>query len=456
MDNHKGAFAFWKELGVVGATCVHVDAHPDISNFQLPEPGALEHPELNCGNFLYPAMQDGMVEHVVWVIPPHLPGATPSLVTWAQVEMQNWMWLTVAEMKSFHLADGRVEASLGAGRLTICTSDHLPTLAPSGPTLLDIDVDYFFDLGDRVWQCPVDLHAQLSALEPSAVTVAYSVDGGYTPPQHRYVGDLTHLCFTGQVDEARSLWQDLQSATPRAEAPAWYEAALLAREAFETSQGYRGPAWDRAAARDEGYRLRPLDVASYYMHRKKNDQCLEWLDRAEGDVDRAAARYLRGLVALRLDDPATAETHWGDLLELPVARGSLAAHLHEMRGKARVMLRRDADAIESFQAAIRQTPQNASLWRQVAQAQLRTGQREVAARSFRRAVALAPHLQATVQARWDLARLYVDLGQHLLARAELHQVAARDGGTLGAKARMLMLKLEGGSSMPTESCSGKP
>ena len=80
-DDHYQALPTWREAGLDGLTCVHVDAHLDVStdgfterslagiakartreelaafrgNPRLPWGG------LHCGNYLYPALLDGTV-----------------------------------------------------------------------------------------------------------------------------------------------------------------------------------------------------------------------------------------------------------------------------------------------------------------------------------------------------------------------------------------------------------
>jgi hypothetical protein len=431
MDNHKGAYAFWKSLSIRNATCIHVDAHLDVSNFAVPEPGDLENPTLNCGNFLLPAIEEHLIDHLIWVMPPHLAAGSPTLLRWAQDELQNWMWLTLSDYRSLRLEEGRVVGTLAGARLTICTLDRLPPLAP--PLLVDVDIDYFFDPSDRIWQPPETLCARLQPLAPEAVTIATSVEGGYTPPGHRCLGRLVLAGLTGSPDEAR----DPRSDRDRPDDPAWLRAARLVEHADCASS-----AWNEAAALDPECVPRAVDVAAWHLLRKRYDACLEWLARVD---DPETAGYLRGLVAFRQERFAAAEEEWSALATLPIARGAVAAHLFEMRARAQAGLGLDEEVLISLHLATRHTPQNASLWRQLGRIQLRCGQSEAGARSLRRAIALAPHDLATLLVRWELAQVYLESGQAVLARAELARVIAEDDGALAAKARLLALKLEAGS-----------
>ncbi|MEW6281630.1 MAG: hypothetical protein AB1758_23670, partial [Candidatus Eremiobacterota bacterium] len=147
VEDHCQALDFWRECGVRGAACVHVDAHLDVTETGT-ERGSVYIPGgLNCGNFLYLALAEGLVEHLVWVIPPALAGT----LAWARRELQEWVDLTGAEYASLCLRDGRVEGRLLGRRLTICRLDvGLPELAP--PVLLDVDVDYLVAEEQHLWQ----------------------------------------------------------------------------------------------------------------------------------------------------------------------------------------------------------------------------------------------------------------------------------------------------------------
>src|SRR5688572_22687218 len=118
MEDHQEAYFFWRDLGIKGATCVHVDAHLDVSNFKVPGYGLADAPELNCANFLHRAIREGIVEHLVWVIPPHLTG-TLSLLDWTRDELHNWMHLSLADYASLHTEDSRVEGTLAGARFTV-------------------------------------------------------------------------------------------------------------------------------------------------------------------------------------------------------------------------------------------------------------------------------------------------------------------------------------------------
>ncbi len=183
VKDHCEAYLFWKQHGFQGATCVHVDAHLDVA--ELPE-GRTERGStyipglgLNCGNYLTPALREGIVTHLVCVLPDFME---LSLVA-GQRELQSWADLSLSEYRSLEWRDGRVEGVLKGRRITLCRAENLPELGR--PLLLDIDLDYFVNDAREIWRRPEDLNL---ALEPDALTVAYSVEGGYLPPEATWMG----------------------------------------------------------------------------------------------------------------------------------------------------------------------------------------------------------------------------------------------------------------------------
>lgn len=190
---------FWKEQGIQGATCVHVDAHLDVGEAGLTPArlagiaGARDARELepflgstyvpglglNCGTYLTPALLEGIVEHLVCVLPAWLELTLAA----GRRELQLWSDLSLEEYRCLHEVEpGHLEGRLKGRRLTLCRPEHVRQLV-ARPLLLDIDLDYFVDEEARVWQQPEELLAALGPLSPDALTVACSVCGGYTPPE---------------------------------------------------------------------------------------------------------------------------------------------------------------------------------------------------------------------------------------------------------------------------------
>ncbi len=195
MEDHSQAYFAWKQAGVREAWCWHVDAHLDIGRDGLDEaalkqlqPALNPLPELtgnayvpwgglNCGNYLYPAIRHGLVGRLTWVIPPDLPHKG-KLLDWARLHLNGWLDLTIEESTGLRDAGGYVEGNLLGIPFQLGTAAALPH--PTEPVLLDVDLDYYLDLQGQVWQEP-------PGPLPSShlTTVAFSVLGGYTPPEQR-------------------------------------------------------------------------------------------------------------------------------------------------------------------------------------------------------------------------------------------------------------------------------
>ncbi|MEW6281660.1 MAG: hypothetical protein AB1758_23830, partial [Candidatus Eremiobacterota bacterium] len=343
MEDHRDAYFFWKKLGVLGCTCVHVDAHLDTGELQLPGYTGTRQPEINCGNFLLHAMVEGIVRTLVWVVPPHLP--QPDRVAWIQQEVQTWLHPTLSEHLSWRDCGARLEGRLRGCRVVVCRSDRLPDL--DGPVLLDVDVDYFLGPDDQVWQSPLELVSHLRHLAPVALTVAYSVEGGYTPVWLRHLGDLTALAWL-RPNEA--------PAWTRLEEP-WVGAARLVAEVRDD---FDHPAYRQAAELDPGYALSALDAACYHLQRNRYEACLAWLSRVEPE-DPNSACYLRAFIHFSQQNFASARDCWVSLLEQPHDHQT-RRHLLEMQGRTLTALGRSLEAVSAFSQAAGLAPSEARPW----------------------------------------------------------------------------------------------
>ncbi len=422
MEEHHQALTFWQSLGIQQACCVHVDAHLDTCEFEVPQSARPGESDINCGNYLLHALRQGVVNQVVWVIPPQLCRDRLNLA-WALDELSRWNFLKVDDVAGARLVDGCVHAKIDGFPLIICTSQNLPRL--DQPCVLDIDVDYFLGANDEIWETPFELRQRLGPLQVQAVTVAYSVVGGYTPVPRRFLGDLTRLLYQGQGQQALDCWQQLsgEKEWPTQKLPAWLQAARLVTRAHGSGV-QTGPAWQRAAQLDAGYALCPFDMACQRWQRKDYAGARRWLQ----EVEPVAAHYLLGLVAQAETRYAEAVECWGKLLE-GEASPAQQSHLHHLRGLALMQQGSPAAALREFQLALQAVPRQAALWRELGRAQLRAGLGDDAAKSLRKALALAPLEVASVQARLELAELYLQLGQVSLAQAELRRL--RSGYTPG-------------------------
>lgn len=209
MEEHHQAYFAWRQAGVRQAWCWHVDAHLDLSrdgldhwrdgqgplgNAYVPWGG------LHCGNYLYPAIQEGLVGRLTWVIPPWL--VQGPLLSWARTHLEGWLDLRLEEWAGLREAEGVVRGTLLGIPFELGTDQTLPR--PDGPVLLDLDLDYFVDEHGQLWG------QELRSVDSPLTTVAYSVKGGYLPAGMRWLGErwqawLEPVYQATALDEAAAL-----------------------------------------------------------------------------------------------------------------------------------------------------------------------------------------------------------------------------------------------------------
>lgn len=416
MEDHRDAYFFWKELGLRGGCCVHVDAHLDTCGFKVPGYTGMQQPEVNCGNYLLPAMAEGIVEELVWVVPPHLK-KDHDLLSWTRDELQMWLHLTVDEFTCLRPDSGRVEGRLKGCRLVVCESDNLPDT--DKPVLLDIDVDYYLGPEDEVWQSPRELQAHLAHLEPAALTIANSVQGGYTPVWLRYLGELTRQAF--------------ENPEAALEPPPAGRLAEQARDDFED------PHHKKAVELDPSYAVNPIDQACFHLERRQFEKSRPWLEQVASH-DPEAATYLTGYSNFLQGNHEVALEAWESLLGQTQDKLG-KRHLVEMSARTLSALGRWKEATQTFKSATRLDPSDASLWIELARCQAEGGNLRDAARSYRRAISLDSDLLIVAQGQLELARIYFELGQTSLAQAQRARLLnEKMPAALRMQAQMLALR----------------
>lgn len=435
MEDHREALFFWRKEGLSGRCCVHVDAHLDTSEFWVPQAEDRSEPHINCGNYLLFALREGIVAQLVWVLPPHLCEGRLSL-DWAVEELTRWGFPRTDEVATLRTVQGRLEGQLQGRPFTLCFTHNLPKV-PDG-SLLDIDIDYFLDEKDGLWQTPLELQQFLPAGPKwGAVTVAYSVEGGYTPLRHRHLGNLTAALYQGQFELATRQWEQIHSPQPCPEGPGWLQAAQRLQHLPPESQPYEGPVWAELPALDAGYQIRPQDLVNLFWQRKDFDQARHWLR----SLNLEGVEYLRGLVANSEGHYREALEHWQQLLD-KLENGAMRTHIHHLMGLAWVRCAQEERAVEAFQRGLKEQPKNVPLWRELGRALAALQQWEPAARALRKATQLAPEQLATQKVRLELAQIYRRQNLPGLAQAECSRVLnSPSPGFLKLKAEAILMQI---------------
>jgi hypothetical protein len=189
MENHDQAFYVWRDAGVKQRVLVHIDAHHDMWWIQ-------DQTAISIANFICPALRQDLVREMFWVVPDATfenARTRKPILRHLKKLLKTYPTASRSVIEEEH----RITASVLGKTLTVCPLRELPDLREN--VLLDIDVDYLviprvsYGGADRhsplPWRWPADLLAQLRGISSDLVTVVYSVTGGYTPLQWKFLGD---------------------------------------------------------------------------------------------------------------------------------------------------------------------------------------------------------------------------------------------------------------------------
>lgn len=390
MEEHHQAYFHWKELGIKNAWCWHFDAHLDIGregldplrmsniassksaeevaqknalgNCYLPWGG------LHCGNYLYPAIKEGIVSRLTWIIPPYLP--TDDLLNWARRHLDGWFELSLAEHASLSVKDGSVSGTVLGIPIEIAVWQALKP--PSLPILLDIDLDYFLTTEGSSWCEPDEVATTIKDWQSLCTTVAYSVKGGYTPTEERRLG-----------------------------------------KAF-----LKNPL-------EPGYAATTLDKATTLYRCNRYPEAISAL-AALKDEHPVESSYYIGSCQQKLENFAAALSAWEPLCLHPQLPTDGRAYLYGLCGEVSLKLKLYKEAIILAQLGSKLAPHDYRHPWTEAVAVESLGDVKKAIKLVRRALRLAENTMFGLRARLALARLYRRNGQHQFYKAELGRLAALD------------------------------
>ena len=391
MEEHLQAYFLWKELGIHKAWCWHVDAHLDIGkaglgpnrlaalkgcstysqakqqdllgNSYLPWGG------LHCGNYLYPAIQEGIVGRLTWVIPPDLPEG--NLLVWARQHINDWFELSLQEFASLRLEGKTVVGELLGIPFQMGTLEELPL--PEFPVLFDVDIDYFLLESGQPWAYSKDFLQATQSISKICSTVALSVKGGFTPESERSQAD-----------------------------------------AF-------GPYESR---RDADHTITPLDelAAKVRCHAYEDALSMTLCD----DENRIEVAFLRGTSFQALGRPAEALQVWIDLLGLDQISQDGRAYLHGLCSELLLEAQKPREALKHSMAAQKIAPSDYRHFWTEAVAREALGEQRKALRLLRKTVSMSEHVLFGLKARYALSRIYKQQDKLGLAKIELQKLAQLD------------------------------
>lgn len=232
-EDHDEALKIWRKLSVKNLDLVHVDAHIDFVMHYARDPQEILAQAVNLkqlkqnleytlsfleyekdldkqtdiGNYIYPAMREGLVKNFWWVIPGDAGSFEKNFKLIKRIFTRSF---TGQKVKLIHKAKGLAFIKAWGREFWACTLETLPVF--SQPVLLDIDTDFLVvgdlsradntcDIGKRrPWIIPEVLREKLAAKikSPVITTIVYSTNGGFTPMVYRCLGDELAYSFNQQ------------------------------------------------------------------------------------------------------------------------------------------------------------------------------------------------------------------------------------------------------------------
>ncbi len=226
MEDHDDAYDVWKEGGIQNRILVHFDGHLDFYWIADQSPQELLNARsseeldqllsrvtewnlentpfrelVHLGNFVYPAIKEGMVREFYWIIPDPF-WATERARQAVRKGLTQMVRKRQFDAGSMEVSKECITLKLLGCPLTVCTMENMPHF--SEPLLLDIDVDYlltwnpegsppYFERKPQdPWLWPTQFLERLKRrnLPTDLVTIAYSVNEGYTSMKYKYFGGL--------------------------------------------------------------------------------------------------------------------------------------------------------------------------------------------------------------------------------------------------------------------------
>ena len=370
-ENHDQSYHIWRAEGLRDRVVLHLDLHDDLAWIKPDQP-------IHIGNYLCFALREGIARETIWVVPD---GSFASLAARHRLlqRVRHLVRQYPAPRAKVRSDAGGISAALLGKPLLVVPLSSLPPLRE--PVLLDIDVDFLTSQSalppelapqDLPWCWPGELVQLLATrgVQADLATIAWSVEGGYTPLRWKCLGDelkdrLQHIdsesissaeklreaavCRQrGDTAAAESKLREtllhmgplaapcyhlallLRSAGRQEEAGTYYRRALELDPTYATAYNNRGPIywrWRRFALAEQEYRealsLHENDAYAHFglaqvlFHRRRWGQAEAALRRAlESNAHLPDAWSLLGDVLARQGRQTEAITAYDRFLRL--------------------------------------------------------------------------------------------------------------------------------------------
>jgi tetratricopeptide (TPR) repeat protein len=373
MENHDAAYEVWRGARMARKTLVHIDAHHDM--WWVARGRAM-----TIANFICGALTEDLVGEVFWVVPDQ---------TWQTGRTRKAVRRHLRKIAAAYPGD---RATVRGGQawmstvvlgkpLTVCALGSLPRI--DDDVLLDIDVDYLVipivsydepDVhGPLPWRWPDELVRSLGArqVRSELATIAYSVEGGYTPLRWKYLGDelasrlrrpadratdiqgfelmraAALAAHRGGLGEAEQNYLRARDLLPDSAAPDFHLAQLCA----ESDRIVDGQKFYRdALARDPSYRTAYSTAGlRYFWQRRFPDAEREHRRALQLDPHDAYAHLGLGCLA-------AVDKRWPEaeaLLRKSVALDGRLVDGYRVLGRVLLEQGRDAEAIGAYERSLK-------------------------------------------------------------------------------------------------------
>jgi len=373
MENHDHALTVWRGAGVRRRILVHVDAHHDSWWIE-------EHGIATIANYICQALKEDIAGEIYWVVPT---------ASWQGRSGRRAILRHLRKITRKYPGSGRprqtadqvISAEILGKPFRVCSLRSLPPIHEE--VLLDVDTDFLvipnvrYGSGDEhralPWCWPADLVAELraKAIRGAVTTIAYSVEGGYTPLRWKYLGDELALRLSA-VDEdnpeiqgarllqeaslaleagdaagAEEAYQQAAELLPRSAAALYHRALLCYRDGRldEARQLHR-----LALDRDPSYRTAYSD-AGLKLHGEGRFREAEREFQRTIALNPESAYPYYGIAKLRAD-----KKRWDEaevLLKKALALDGNLVDAHRLLGDVLAGLKRTDEAIRAYERSLR-------------------------------------------------------------------------------------------------------
>lgn len=226
VEDHHRVLNIWQKKCIKDCDLVHIDAHIDFDFIRIKEPidivkeaksltqlksqieesllfqrfGFSKERLTNIGNYIYPAFRQNIIRNFYWVIPGSLSEFNQSKKLLKSI-LKNLASQDPYPQRKINIREGFISTRLFNRMFVICILEKLPILKQN--VLLDIDTDFLVIdslkkadslsmIGKRqAWISVAKLANTLKykIKNPICTTIAYSVNGGFTPIIYKFLGD---------------------------------------------------------------------------------------------------------------------------------------------------------------------------------------------------------------------------------------------------------------------------